>query len=118
MTLVTLEDAKAHLRIDSDDDDADLLLKIGAASSSVLNYMKSGVVFEPKRDASGSVELDADGNVVYTRDVRFEVRAAVLLMLGFLFKNRDDDADSAFEPGYLPRPVTALLYPLRDPALA
>jgi hypothetical protein len=116
--LVTLEDAKAHLRIDTDDDDPDLVLKVHAASGAVLNYMKSSSVYEPDRDEAGNVMTDAGGKAVYTDEIKFEVRAAVLLMLGFLYKNRDEDADDAFAPGYLPRPVTALLYPLRDPALA
>ena len=46
MSLVSIDQAKAHLRIDtdtfipSDAADADLLLKIAAAEDIVLNYLK------------------------------------------------------------------------------
>ena len=116
--LVTPERAKAHLRIDTDGDDGDLEVKIHSASNAVLNYMKSASVYDPERDETGSVVLGPDGLPVYSDQVLFEVQAAVLLMLGFLYKDRDENADNAFEQGYLPKHVTALLYSLRDPALA
>ncbi|MNW21504.1 hypothetical protein D3C71_2224620 [compost metagenome] len=48
--------------------------------------------------------------------VKYEVQAATLLQLGFLYKDRDENADGAYDMGYLPKPVMALLYSLRDPA--
>ncbi|MFD2404904.1 hypothetical protein ACFSVK_02515 [Azorhizophilus paspali] len=43
-------------------------------------------------------------------------------MLGELYKHREADQDGEVPTqwgfGYLPRPVVALLYQLRDPALA
>lgn len=116
--LVTILEAKDHLRVDHDADDADLTLKIHAASGAVLNYLKGAKILEPQREESGEVAKDEAGEIVYTEDLRFEVKAAVLLMLGYLFKDRDNDKDREYEQGVLPRPVTALLYPLRDPALA
>lgn len=118
MMLVTLQEAKAHLRIDTDDGDADLTLKIHGASGAVMNYIKGGLLYIQEVDGDGALVVDAGGNPVYTDDVRFEVKAAVLLMLGYLDKDRDNDANREYETGYLPRPITALLYPLRDPALA
>lgn len=117
---VTLEDAKTHLRVDFDDDDADLQGKILAASSAVKNYMKTASVYEPNRDADGNPETDADGNFTYpaTKRVRFEVRAATLILVGELYKNREAEQDGDAGLGMLPAPVIALLYPLRDPALA
>lgn len=116
--LVTLDEAKDHLRVDHDADDADLTLKIHAASGAVLGYLKGANILEPERNDSGEVERDEAGEIVYSEDLRFEVKAAVLLMLGYLFKDRDNDEGREYEQGFLPRPVTALLYPLRDPALA
>lgn len=110
--LVTLEEAKRHLRIDTDADDLDLTLKLYAASAAVLTYLKSGA--DAFTDSAGDVIEDSAGPV----GVPFQVQAATLLMTGYLYKNRDEDADKAFQPGYLPAPVTALLYPLRDPSLA
>ena len=115
--LVTLPEAKLHLRIDTDDGDSDLTLKVHAASGSVLNYLKGGNRFV-QAEVNGQPAFDADGKPIYTTDVLFEVKGATLLMLGYLYKDRDNDQDHEYEAGYLPRPVTALLYPLRDPALA
>jgi hypothetical protein len=110
MMLVTLEQAKQHLRIDHDDEDNDLILKIHAASGAVVNYLKSGA----------DIFLDSNGEPVYDSSdepigMPFVVKAAVLLILGFLYKDRDENAGDAYEQGFLPKPVTALLYPLRDP---
>lgn len=112
MMLVTLQQASDHLRRDTSDDDTDLTLKIHAASGAVLNYVGAGATF---LDSSGAVPTDSNGDPV---DVPFEVKAATLLMIGYLYKDRDGDAAKEYEMGFLPRPVTALLYPLRDPVLS
>lgn len=128
MMLVTLQEASEHLRRDTTDDDQDLTLKIHAASAAVLNYLKrESLAYEPERDSSGNVIRDEDGFPIPVLDddgdpiVRFEVRAAVLLMLGELYKNREGEQGGEIPTqwgyGYLPRPVVSLLYPLRDPAL-
>jgi hypothetical protein len=116
--LVTLEQASEHLRRDTVDDNADLTLKIHAASGAVLRYLKGANYFQPELDGDGNPVLDGDGKPVYTTEVLFEVQAAVLLQLGYLYKDRDNDKDHEYEQGFLPRPVTALLYGLRTPALA
>ncbi|RYF63597.1 MAG: phage gp6-like head-tail connector protein [Comamonadaceae bacterium] len=116
--LVTLEQAKDHLRIDTDAADADLTLKIHAASGAVLTYLKGANRFVQAVDADGDPVVDEEGEPVYTEQVIFEVQAATLLMLGYLNKDRDGDGDDQFEPGFLPNPVTALLYPFRTPTLA
>lgn len=113
MMLVSLQQASNHLRRDASDDDADLLLKIEAASGAVLNYLKDGA--DAFLDSAGEVMQDSAGDPV---DVPRVVQAATLLMVGYFYKDRDNDSEHEYEPGYLPRPVTALLYPLRDPTLA
>lgn len=110
MMLVTLQQASDHLRRDTDADDADLTLKIHAASAAVLNYLSVGA--DRFLDSSGEMITDSAGDPV---DIPYEVQAAVLLMVGTLYKDRD--ASDAFERGYLPAPVTALLYPLRTPTV-
>jgi Phage QLRG family, putative DNA packaging. len=107
MTYITLDQGKAHLRIDDDAEDTDLEDKIQEASDLVRNYLKS----------AADAYLGDDGAVVPNL-VPYAVKAATKLMLGYLYLQRDGDQSREFEPGYLPRPVTALLYPLRDPALA
>lgn len=113
MMLVSLDAAKSHLRVDNSDEDNDITLKIHAASGAVLNYLKSGA--NKFLDSNGDVEIDSANDPV---GVPYEVEAATLLMLGYLYKDRDENADGAYAQGYLPKPVTALLYPLRDPAFA
>ena len=105
MMLVTLDEARDHLRSDSADDDADLTIKIHAASGSVINYLKAPAFID-------------EAGVIIESAVPFEVKAATLLLIGYLYKDRDGDEGGEYQQGYLPRPVTALLYPLRDPALA
>lgn len=110
--LVSLTQAREHLRVDSTDEDNDLTLKIHAASGAVLNYIRNGAdVFT---DSSGEPILDSNGSPI---GIPFEIQAATLLMLGYLYRDRDGDPDKAYEMGYLPRPVTALLYPYRVPSL-
>lgn len=107
MMFITLEEAKSHLRVDGDAEDSDVTLKTHAASGAVRGYLKS----------AADAYLDDQGDPI-TGKVPYEVKAATMLMLGFLYKDRDEDSSNAYSQGFLPRPVTALLYPLRDPALA
>ena len=123
MMYVTLARAKQHLSMDHDQDDTLIEVYVQAASGAVKNYLKSASPYEVERDSNDDPILDSSGDPTYVVDssgaklVSYPVQAAVLLMVGFLYKDRDENPDSAFERGYLPRPVTALLYPLRDPAL-
>lgn len=110
MMLISLEQARAHLRIDTMDDDADLELKIHAASAAVANYL--GDAADDFLDTDGDPFMDSSGDAPF---VPFEVKAATLLMLGALYKDRD--GSEQFQQGYLPAAVTALLYPLRDPVM-
>lgn len=110
--LVSLQQARDHLRSDATDDDSDLTLKIHAASAAVLNYIRNGAdIFT---DSSGEPILDSNGAPI---GIPYEVQAATLLMIGYLYKDRDSDPDKAYEYGYLPKPVMSLLYPHRVPSL-
>jgi len=102
--LVTLQQASDHLRRDTNADDTDLTLKIKAASRAVLNYLK---------DAADTY-LDSSG-VAVEDEIPDEVRMATLLLVGVLYKDRENSAE--FQPGFLPAAVTALLYPLRTPTV-
>lgn len=123
MMYVTLERAKQHLNMDHDQDDGLITVYVQAASGAVKNYLKSASPYEVERDINDNPILDSSGDLTYVVDssgeriVSYPVVAATLLMVGFLYKDRDENPDSAFEQGYLPKPVTALLYPLRSPAL-
>lgn len=124
MMYVTLARGKQHLNMDHNEDDTLITAYIGAASEAVKNYLKSASPFEVERDSNDNPILDSSGDPVYVFDssgdrvVKYVVQAATLLQLGFLYKDRDENADGAYDMGYLPKPVTALLYPLRTPALS
>lgn len=122
MMYVTLERGKQHLNMDHDQDDVLITAYIGAASEAVKNYLKSASPYEVERDSNDDPILDSSGDPIYATDssgdkvVKYSVQAATLLQLGFLYKDRDENSDGAYSMGFLPKPVTALLYPLRDPA--
>lgn len=124
MMYVTLERGKQHLNMDHDQDDALIELYINAASKAVKNYLKSASPYEVERDSNDDPILDSSGDPVYVVDssgdkvVMYEVQAATLLQVGFFYRDRDENANEAYDMGYLPKPVMALLYPLRTPALS
>lgn len=108
MKLVTVQDAANQVRADNDDSMLDLYVQ--AASAAVLNYLKDGA--EVFLDSAGLVPLDSNGDPL---GVPYEVRAATLLQVGYLYRQRDASED--YQEGYLPPAVVSLLYPLRTPAL-
>ncbi len=124
MMYVTLARAKQHLNMDHDQDDVLITAYVGASSEAVKNYLKSASPYEVERDSNDDPITDSSGDPIYVVDssgdkvVKYVVQAATLLMVGFLYKDRDENPDNAFARGYLPMPVTALLYPLRTPALS
>jgi uncharacterized phage protein (predicted DNA packaging) len=98
---VTLEAAKAALRIDHDDDDATLAALISAASDMVAEYLKDNA---PDPD--------------YPETASQRVQTAVIMLVGIIYRSPDGDDNKMFaDGGYLPIPVQAILYPLRTPTL-
>ena len=124
VTYVTLDDAKIQVRVDTDDDDTFLTRAISSASESVRLYLKNGrSAYQVELDSNDNAVLDSSGNTVLARNsdgtkiVRDVVKDATLLLVGQLYKDRDNDDAATWQPGYLPEPIKSLLYPLRDPAL-
>lgn len=117
MRLVTLQQASDHLRRDTTADDADLLLKIEAASEAVMGYL--GDAAEAWTDSAGEPLEDSNGDAM---DVPRVVQSATLQMVSYLYRERDGSNEYAvsdkFGYGYLPAGVTALLYRLRKPTVA
>lgn len=98
--LVSMDRAKAHLRIDGDDQDEELSLKITDASDTVIDYLK--------RPDHGWDAADAPG----------QVQAAVLLVLGALWSQREGVGQNAEDLDPISPAVVSLLRRMRDPALA
>lgn len=112
--LVSLADAKLHLRADSSThEDSDIALKIGAASLAVLRYI--GDSADAFLDSDGEVPVDSAGDPV---GVPEDVQAATLILLGDLYRNRDGESKAEYEFGVLPRVVVSILYPYRLPSMA
>ena len=105
---VTLDDAKAHLRVDTDAEDGDIGDKLLSAQAAVLGYLKVASLDALAVGSPAAIPAPAEG----------AIKAATLLMVGYFYRERDSDENHEWEQGYLPRPVTALLYQLRDPACA
>lgn len=111
VALVSLEQVKEALRIEQDveDDDGLLELLIKGASGRIVNYLKS--------QADSVLDLDSSGEPT-SGGVPDVVEVATIMLVGYLYRNPDQDPDKDWAPGYLPRPVASLIYQLRDPALA
>lgn len=129
--LVTLSQASEHLRRDTGDDDADLLLKISAASGAVLNYLKNNMLaYQFEADEKGKPVLDSSGDIVYLLDSsgdyipREEVQAAVLVLIGQVYIDRDANAytegntEDRLGKMSLPKVVHWILDPIRSPSYA
>lgn len=110
MSFLTLEQAKAHLRVDFDADDDLIEEQIEEASAIVLNYLKD----------STFTYVDSSGELIEGTSGTFAIRAATKIMLTVLYSSRGEDGGerAKFMQGYPPPAVTAILYPLRDPAFA
>lgn len=131
LMLVTLQQASDHVRRDTDDDDADLILKIKAASMAIRNYLKDYMlVYIPATDIHGRQIYDSADEAVYVEDssgnyiVREEIQNAVLILIGMLYIDRDGNAyiDGKFSNRLdsisLPTVVHWLLDPIRTPTMA
>jgi hypothetical protein len=110
--LVSVARVREALRIDTTESDTLLAVYISAASRAIVRYLKGQAGDLLTIDSPpNSPPDDLDG-------VPEDVQMATIILVGEFYKNPDGDPDREWEQGYLPRPVTALLYPLRDPALA
>ncbi|MDS7771201.1 MULTISPECIES: head-tail connector protein [Klebsiella] len=104
--LVTLPQAKEHLRIDDDSGDADLLLKIQAGSAVLLSYIQG----------SRDKVVDGDGNLIQGEPL-LRMQESLLRLLGYLDRNRNGEEEEKLQQGELPFSVTMLIYDLRRPTI-
>lgn len=99
---VTLDDVKARLRVDTSDDDASLEGLIEGATGIVVNHLKAAA--QPLLESGATIPP--------------AVQTATIMLVGYLYRNPDQDPDGAFGDGMLPGPVRVILHPLRDPSMA
>lgn len=120
---VTLDYAKTQLGIplSYSGDDARIQEWIYQASSMVKNYLGNKSAYSASLDADDEPELDSNYEPVlesFTGDpvtqVRYEVRAAVVLLMRIL---RYEPERIGATPGMLPAEVANCIYQLRDPQL-
>lgn len=106
--LVTLAQVKAGLRIDYDDDDEQLKLLISASSERIIRYLKGR--------AKEVLGLNDEGTAA--SHIPASVTAATMMLVGYLYRNTDEDPDGDWDVGKLPKKVSSMIYQFRDPALA
>src|SRR5690554_824373 len=106
MNLITLEEAKDHLLVDHDADDTDIERKIQEASEAVMTYLDGSPIGQPVRNEQGAIQRNEDGEIIYMRDaedeliVRYEIKAAVKLLVGELYKHREGEQDGEVQAQY------------------
>jgi hypothetical protein len=99
--LITMEEARAHLRVTGTRADEDIQLKIIAAGAILLNYIKVDQDESPLSMPWGA------------EDVPWDIKAATMLILGELFAERESG-----KADVLSQAVKSLLHRYRDPAMA
>jgi hypothetical protein len=115
-TLVTLAQAKAHLRVSDwgespGPEDTDIQLKVNAATQMVITYI------DRPDDEDWSEEIQSWDETTVPADIQ----AAVLFLVEYLYRFRGGDvaSDVPKSPhGFLPPDVVNYLTRWRDPAVA
>lgn len=104
--LVTLDEAKMHLRIDEDYGDSDLTLKIQGGSAALLAYIQGS------RD-----KVVAENGDLIEGEPLARMQTALLVLLGYLDRNRGAEEEEKLKQGELPWAVSMLIYDLRRPTI-
>lgn len=107
--LVTLEEAKAHLRVTHAFDDADITLKLRAAEQMAVHFLDRAVF---PSQAAMDAAVAADPNLPDPMVCTFMVQAGILILLGDLFVNREEVITGTIAT-QLPTGAQACLRPLR-----
>lgn len=100
MTIITLEVAKLHLKVDTTDDDTMIAIYLGAAERAAMDYCN--------RTIYGAEGMGSDLDGVVINDA---IKAAILLNLGHLYVNRE--GVDTVQKQELPLGIQSLLQPYR-----
>lgn len=123
---VSIEDAKDHLRVDSDADDLWINLFISACSAAIISWLKDEWrCYVPVLDSNGDALEDSQGDTYPQLDIngnpipKDQVKAAVLVELGQQYRFRDGSGAATMGAGYiLGMGATSLLAGLRKSTVA
>lgn len=108
MAFVTLQAAKNHLRVDGDDENLLIQLKLDAAEEQATAYLQRNVYADQTAlDNAVTAETAGDRPMV----VNASIKAAILLILGHLYAHREDAVQGAMSE--LPLGSRELLQPWR-----
>lgn len=113
LELVTLAQAKSHLRVVSDFEDSDIQLKLNAATRMALSFLDRDVyATQAELDAAVAAGTARPLPLLVTDDDMEMVRAGILLLLGDLYTNREEVVTGTIAT-QLPTGARACLNPLR-----
>lgn len=111
--LVTLEQAKAHLRVVSGFEDLDIQLKLNAATRMAIAYLDRDVyATQAELDAAVASGHARPLPMLATDDDMEMVRAGILLLLGDLYTNREQVVTGTIAT-QLPTGAKSCLNPLK-----
>lgn len=90
MSMITLDEAKLHLRIDHNFDDSDIQLKLDAAEEQAINFLERKV-YATEDDLMLAISSNQAGERPMLINSSF--KSAVLLLLGHLYENREEGSN-------------------------
>lgn len=119
--ILTVDEVKAHLRIEYDDEDEYLAKLIRQAQQTAEDYTRVKYAdVEVSAEDGGSSTEDGAEETADTTDTELvpapePVRLACLLMVGYVYENRDVPDTASYNA--MRRAFNNLLYPYREPSL-
>lgn len=110
MTIITLEEAKAYLRVDSADDDALISSLLAAAGKLCADVARLS------SDRWADIDSDKESTERYTTEelqaVRGTMKVAILYALGYLYEHREEADHHA-----LTMTLRSVLFAIREGAV-
>ena len=107
MSLVDLEAAKLHLRVDGEDEDSLIQIYLDAAEQAAIDFLNRNVYAD--QEALDAAEEPPEAKAMV---VNAPIRAAVLLILGHLYANRESVVIGTIT-ATMPMGAHSLLWPYR-----